>query len=507
MESTQLVIRKAANIIELSPDGKSSLPIPLRRLVEPPLTYTYQRRLFGVDKYDPLTGISRPMQFEDRRLYKYDEKGRFCCGVGFLPKLSKILSSNGYSINILDKNPPHKRPNRYSINWEAIFENFTLRPKQDECLLSIANSEFGVVDASCGFGKTSIIAMLCLAYPNAMIDIVTKRLDLVNKTTTYLTRFLPSIGQIGGGIKQLGSRITVYSADSLHYSTGEADFLIADEAHELLTPSYSSELAKYRYSRNYAFTATPEGRGDKADAKLESLFGPIIFSLDYAEAVKLGLVVPIRVEWLSCDYSFNPAENKEDVPKKRHGLWRHEARNLDIANKAREYKDDQVLILVESIEHAIYLKAKLPEFELCYGELDIADITTYENKKLLPKGYIPLNPTKREQMRRAFEDGTLRKVIATDVWSTGVDFLSLQVLIRADARASNIMDTQAPGRVSRITDDKQVGILIDCFDKFDKSLHQKALKRSRNYKEKKWEQVFPSKRKIFNERTSNVDCT
>ncbi len=490
----KVLIRRYANLIDVSPDGKSTLPVSIRRLLEPELTYTYQQRLFGVDRYDPITGLNRPVRFEDRRLYKYDLSGRLCCGFGFANRITRVLNSQGITAVYIDRNYGRTKVDRYEVNWDGVLECFSLRAKQDECLLSVASSECGVIDAPTGFGKGSIIAMICLLYPKAKIHIVIRRKDVVAKTVSYLSRFLPSIGQIGGGKKKEGRRITVITADSLHHSNGDADIVLADECHELMTPSHSVELAKYKISRNFAFTATPEGRGDKADAKMESLFGPVIFKMTYQEAERLKLIAPIVVEWLKISSPYNPVADKEDIQKKRWGLWRNDFRNEIIANKARQYKDEQVLIMVDKVEHAVHLHKYLPDFELCYGNMKMSDLVTYKKQKILPANAEIVSPKKREEIRRRFESGELKKVIATDIWSTGVDFTSLQVLIRADARASTIMDTQIPGRVARTGADKEYGILVDCLDTFDPTFKAKSLARARNYRSKGWRQLGLSRR-------------
>jgi len=100
-------------------------------------------------------------------------------------------------------------------------------------------------------------------------------------------------------------------------------------------------------------------------------------------------------------------------------------------------------------------------------------------------------------MREQFETGELKRVIATDVWATGVDFEALQVLYRVDARESQILDTQGPGRVSRIhpASGKEYGEVIDCLDAFDKTLKRKSETRKRHYAALGWSQDWPSGRR------------
>lgn len=835
MNKPELTIRKFGNLLEVSSNEGERLSDEARRALEPVLSYTYQQKLYGTDKKDPITGIERSFRFEDRQLFRYDQTGRLVCGAGLLSKINKTLAAAGYTSNLVIKQVPRERPNCYETDWQSVVETFEFRARQDECLCTINDNEYGVIDAATGFGKcqplsskvqtptgpvnmgslkigdevctpdgssakvigvypqgiqeifritfsdgsytectkehlwlissiaghwsnkvvdteyikknvkspngklklsipignplalnkqkttippytlgvwlgdgcgvfkfvtadaeiaekvqrsldaeytlsklkpsvcatqpqryskanvynvvrvtkkkkrnkysvwleelglkgkrsyekfipdnylynsienrtellkglldtdghvtpggsisysstseklitqvqwlveslggrarlsnrvslsgrviyycgiefnngakfigvsrkkdrvikrtkyklkrivtsvesisnkpcqcilidhpdhlyqtdhcivthnTLIMAMTCVLYPNAKIHVVTRRKDIVAKTCALLTKYIPNVGQVGGGKNYEGDRVTVFTADSLHHSDGDADILLCDEAHELLTPLASRELAKYRYSRNYAFSATTDSRMDNADAKLESLFGTKIFELSYQEAVKLNLVVPIQTHWISIKLDQNPCAGKKDVPKKRWGLWRNAQRNLRIAEKAKEFKDDQVLILVETVEHAVYLGSLLPDFTLCYADMSSEDLEMYKRQQLLPLEYEVLSPQGREALRRSFESGQARKVIATDVWSTGVDFVGLQVLIRADARSSDIMDVQAPGRVCRIGQ-KDFGILVDCLDEFDPGFALKARGRMRNYKAKGWEQILP----------------
>jgi superfamily II DNA or RNA helicase len=96
-------------------------------------------------------------------------------------------------------------------------------------------------------------------------------------------------------------------------------------------------------------------------------------------------------------------------------------------------------------------------------------------------------------MQEDFESGKLKKVIATDVWSTGVDFPQLSVLVRADARSSEIIDIQAPGRVVRRHDasGKQYGMVIDFMDHFDGTFLRRSHDRRRSYNRQGWEQNNP----------------
>jgi superfamily II DNA or RNA helicase len=487
-------IRLSGNAIDVSTDGKSSLPPALKKILEEQLRYEYVQILRGRDAYD-YTGRRRPIRTEERILYSYDKYDRLVCGAGFQSRIENVLKSLGFKYEVEDCNPVHPRTKRYTEDWKNLLDNFQFRAKQDELIVQISSNNRGIISAPTGIGKTACMRAIGLLYPKAKIVITTKRKDIVESIRRDLSKYLPDVGQIGGGQCKAG-RITIVTTGSLHkVNPDDVDILIADEVHEMAAPNISERLVKFKLCRMYGLSATPTGRMDNADIKLESLFGPLIFSMSYQTAVDLGLVVPIRVRWLDIKSDINPAAGMVDIPRLRNGIWRNNFRNAAIADAAREFgPDEQVLIMVTTFEHAVYLKQHLPEFTLCYAERsDDKLFSRFVKSEMLSVDEPEMTAFRRQQLRNDFESGKLKKVISTDVWSTGVNFVGLAVLIRADARSSTIMDSQIPGRVCRLdsVSGKQYGLLIDCLDQFDPGYRDAAKKRRRNYEARGWEQVMP----------------
>jgi len=499
--SQTLLVRRSGSLIDISPDGHSPLDMRVVELLRPLLTYDHKTILQGHQRYGP-DGQARSIDIETRNMYGIEE-GRLTTGFGFLTSITHRLQQHGYVLQYLDLSPARARPDCYELDMVAAGRHIEFRARQEECLQLIAQNELGLINAATGFGKTYMFAAIAHAYPRAKIHIVVRPKDVAARIVRQLSRTIPNVGQVGGGKSFIGDRVTVFTAGSLHRSDGDCDILLADEAHMLMTGAAANELGRaYRFSRNFAFTATPEGRMDGAHAQLEMLFGREIFHLPYDEAVALGLVVPIHVRWLPIRGQHNPASGKSGVPRMRWGVWRNEFRNQTVANDVRENFGDpntQVLILCATVDHAIHLWNMLPEFDLCYGSIDPEDLARYRKNGMLPNTFIPTDADRREHLRQGFEAGTLKKVIATDVWATGVDFAQLEVLYRVDARESEILDTQAPGRVSRICEGKECGLLMDCYDAFDTALKRKSDTRKRHYKNLGWTQEgLSGKRQISN---------
>jgi superfamily II DNA or RNA helicase len=489
-----MLVTRCGNLLTISRADNMPIDLPLVNEITADMRYQHVEQVVGPGRKNPITGQRQYYQTTEYKLFRY-EHGKITCMAGYLARVAAKFRKMKCVVTMRDTSPVRKRPDAYTPRWENLDGRISFRPRQEECLQRIAKAPCGIIKAITGFGKSTLIGAAALLFPDAKIHVVTKSVDVAERIVKSLKRFIPKVGMVGDGCKQW-ERVTVITAGSLAHSDGDADFLFCDEVHQLATLNFSTSLAqRYRYSRNFGLSATPYSRMDNAHAVLEPLFGPMIFELNYQEAVELGLVVPIRVSWLPIRMAFNPAERaKTRVARKRYGIWTNRDRNTMIAEAVRAYPDThQILILVETIEHAVYLGSLLPEFTLVYSSMFPSDCEKYKKRGLLPAGYKPLNDYQKNQLRSQFESGELKRVIATDVWSTGVDFEQLSVLVRADDRDSDIMDVQGPGRVSRLYTapdgtKKEFGEVIDCMDTFDPTFYRKSMGRRNSYKQLGWEQ-------------------
>ena len=492
--SQPVTIKRTGNVLTLTAQDGGPLNPTLIRSLTHDLQYSYIEQVQGPARKNPITGQRVFFQSTDYKLHRV-ENGHVVVLSGYLARMAKRLQKLGCPTQLLEASQPRKRPNCYTPDWNNVRGRIEFRARQEECLNIISRAPCGVIKAVTGFGKTTLIGAAALLFPEAKIDIVTKSVDVAERIVRSLKRLLPKVGMIGDGWKQR-ERVTVITAGSLMHADGDADFLFADEVHQLATINFSTALAaRYRNSRNFGMSATPYARMDNAHAVLEPLFGPMVFDLPYQQAVELGLVVPVRVRWLPIRLTNNPAERfSHRVAKKRHGIWTNYERNRIIADAVKEYPDThQILILVETIVHAVHLGLHLPNFALMYSQMAPEDYFAYKRQKLLPADYTTLTDYQKHDMRSKFEAGTLRRVIATDVWSTGVDFEQLSVLVRADDRDSDIVDVQGPGRVCRIYTapdgtKKEFGEVLDCMDTFDPTFYRKSMGRRNSYKLLGWEQ-------------------
>lgn len=500
-------VRFLPSLLSLSLSPDRPLPEDVRAIIHEELSYTHRISLrrgevYGGRVYDRDTVVA-----EKRRMF-FEEGPYIICPVGFQYRIRKILTRLGKrweEINHIKSVEPGPKgwpkPDRYRTDFDRLHERMILRARQDECMAAMESRDYGQIGAPPGFGKTHLLAAYAVSHPDARIHIVTDSLDVQDTIWNRVSKYVSGVGLVNGSSHRWG-RVTVISAGSLHKvefkdptSPRFADTVLVDEADELMSPHFLEQLRRYRCCRMYALSATLAHRFDGAHAQLEAFFGEKVFEMTYEEAVNLGLVAPIRIEWLPVDGSDPTALCNHSMLRKKWGIWAHDRRNDIIASRVSRIADDQqVLVMVDTVEHALELKRRLPHFRLCY---DGKSMPPARYRKAVEAGLIDpakepfLSPKMRNNLARRFESREEMRVIATDVWSRGVSFDELQVLVRADGRSSKRMDVQGPGRVSRIGDgSKDYGLVIDCWDTWSDASLRSSRSRSQSYRVQGWDQPF-----------------
>lgn len=477
-------ISKDGNLISVKP-----LTEEVMAILESTLRYTQVRYLRGMEA--KLAGKKMEFVPTDCFVYKPSamRRERLVTNSGYYQRVVTALKKAGYSVHFKDLSPP-VNPKLFAPMWERT-SKVEWRHRQKETIQAILDNPCGRVKCPTGWGKSFIIAKTALLLPKAKIDVTTKSAKVISDIYEALASTLPDVGLVGAGKNKAGRRVQCYCADSLHRSDAKADIMFADEGHELAAPSHLAELARYRHTRMYMFSASQDQRLDKRDFELEGVFGPIIMDIPFQEALANDMVVNIEVRWRTVRMARNPCGQLEDAFKERAGIWRNDYRNSLIAKDALSYPDDQVLIVVDTIEHALQLRKFLPSFEVAYAQngMSPSDKAMYVRQGLMTADEEIMTAQRRRDLEKQFEAGKLRKAIATSIWNRGVNFHQLQVLIRGDAGGSPIGDTQIPGRVCRLHSTKKVGIVHDYRDSFDPGLERRSISRARSYQNNGWIQT------------------
>jgi superfamily II DNA or RNA helicase len=459
-------------------------------MLDPWLPQLEKELFFWRRDYDP---TKQTKMTRENMYYVHEVDGKV---VGYVPEgLYYRVCDYLKKINMPFSTIDHRR---WNISPDYDFSHvdvLDLREGQDVALVRVAENYMGVLEAPTGFGKTFLIRQICKMYPNLNIVICTPRKSVVKSIYERLTAdtFLSdNIGVISSW-KNTGAdfRVTVSTVRSLLKTNYQkCDLLLFDECQGVGAVGTAELISKFTNARKFGFSASPEGRGDGADMVLESLFGPVIFDFSYQDAVDSGSVVPIEV--IMHTVEGDPINKQGKIALKRWGIWRNDNRNKRIAEVVKHFgPDEQVLIMVETIEHAMHLKKLLPEYAVVYSNCSKERYQGYVTDGYTTDPYI--NDKDMMEMQDKFESGEIMKCISTMKWREGVDFVKLRGLVRADGLAGAIPSTQIPGRLSRLDENKEKGVLIDFIDEFDDRLKGSSYSRVSNYRKLNWSVTYADK--------------
>lgn len=444
-------------------------------------------------RQNPSLNINPNFEAQPRHLFQVTEdNSTILCLAGLLDRVKSLVREIGFE-PVFEDLRVNTLP---AANWEKLVQipDLQFRHRQDEVLNAIDSYPGGLIAAPTGYGKTMIMTMLGLVYPDSQIVVFSPGVDLLRSTFSRMKSVFPTqVGRVGDGHYETGRRITLASIDSAHkVDITKAKLILADEVHEMGTDHRIAALcSQYTDAKWFGFSASIGCRADGGDAELEALFGSKIVDITYQEAVRRGVVSPIELDMVRVPGDItSPAIDTAwpTVVKKRRAYWQHTHRNEIIAkavNKARnsfeDGEDPQTLVMVATVEHAFNLRQHLPGYGLVYGNLSQKLRDKMIQQQLMDPNE-EMDSPRRAHMLRQFEAGNFKKVIATQCWKKGIDPVHLKVFCRADGETSEINSIQLPGRLSRVTEGKDKGILIDMDDSWDAWARKRADVRKKQYK-------------------------
>ena len=394
---------------------------------------------------------------------------------GFLPKILEFAKKHKLKVDGLVTQVTD--PSVYVPKWENVPEDFEFRYMQREVLEIMAKTTGGIIVCAPGYGKSECVGLMSRIFPEARILISSFRQQVYSTIAERVRKYLlPGTKYF---VQKAGKAITQHAVQQasvvvcgnkslpkiLSYGD-DYDFYINDECHLAAAPDTFRIISSLSRPRIFGFTASPN-RSDGAQFRLLGLFGPKLLEVDMKKAREKGMVVPILVKWCPVYLQYDPVADCHAAYKKHRAIWHNAARNRLIAGAANSYDEDtQVLIIVETIKHAMALRHLLPNYFVASSETPNLD-----------------------KIRNAFKKGTMKKIIATGVFREGVDFKNLQVLINGTGVRSEIANIQLTGRVTRTADGKERGIVHDFFDHFNQEFKYFSSERKKLYNQLGYEQV------------------
>lgn len=426
------------------------------------------------------------------RQSEYSDKKYYVMPVGFYYRLEAVAKQLGAELRLVDKTPMDGYDEDRLTCRDDLVDSIPWRENQLEIVQDVLQYERGQYVASTGAGKSYAIAMLTRIYPKAKFLVTAVRQSTLDSLHKEISDAGTYCGIYSSKVKDLAGRVLCCSVGMLHHVAHEDwDFLILDEKHQCATIKRIQALTAIRCRYAYAFSANHEERNDGADDWLEAMFGACRVRHDYTDAISEGSVAPVRVKWLHCDKVLESRLHKVSATEPYFDkvvYARNMARNLLIRKAAMKCAEHgQTLVYVSWVEH-IYRLRQLLKCPVVHAVPNAEDWDRLIRRKLVDKD--ELIPTKKQfdEITAQFHDGELNLVIANSVWEVAMNFPYLKYLIRGDWSASMSACRQISGRLSRKSEGKTEGVLIDICDSYNDAALRRSERRKQSYDKIGYEQ-------------------
>ena len=390
---------------------------------------------------------------------------------GFAKRCKDHLKMCGYDVEVVDSRTPMPPP-------DMVKAMTGLRDYQYELVYKLLMSGGGVLSGATGLGKTHIIKALCNSYghealmqrgtPTIVVAVPDK--DITQKNYDDLVELLPdrNVGIIMSGRSRPSDDIQVITLDSLHkLNADDVGVLIVDEMHTAASDTRAQELLRFSKARVWGVSATPDGRFDGKDTVAEGIFGPVVATFSYADGVKAGCLVPVKVYWINAPEPNIGIENyrryKTRDQKYKWGVHYNRPLNLMIgriyAGMPAELQTLGMLQFTKHMEQVLRGCADAHMSPLpvqCHAGTDPSEFPSSSFWHVHA-----ISPKERKDIYARMKDGEIRQAMSTHVWKQGVNFADLRVVINLGGGGSEIVAKQVPGRASRKVDGKDCAYIIE----------------------------------------------
>jgi superfamily II DNA or RNA helicase len=390
---------------------------------------------------------------------------------GLLSRVEKFLKRQKQEYEIVDQRITP------TLGEPIKIKNYIPRPYQIEATNVAIEKGRGMIRMGTGAGKTLVAAMM-VAYYNlpTMIYVVGK--DLLYQFHREMEKALGiKVGMIGDGncliekinVCSIWTAITAFDLkqavslddedwapeiipkgseqkQKIRQAIENTNVAVYDEAHFLATDTIQSIFKASKKCRYLFAMSGTDWRDDGADLLLESVCGERIYNMPASTLIDNGFLVPANITLLEVP----PLEEK--LPKHYASVYskyitENDIRNGMIEDSARILikKGKKLLILVRYLNHGRELAERLKDIPLFFvnGEVDSET---------------------RESVKKDFESGNLKCLIASSVFDIGVDLPCLDALILAGGGKSTVRALQRIGRVIRLFPNKKHAIVVDFID-------------------------------------------
>jgi superfamily II DNA or RNA helicase len=390
--------------------------------------------------------------------------------VGFLQEAKEFIEEKGFEVTVDDMReyPAIVIPDNYNDLIKDPEKEF--RYYQIEALDRITKDKqlSGIIEGATAFGKTMVFLALCKMITDRILIIFPGK-DLVFQTFKEAKKFgIEDIGLISGASINHGKRVMLCNFQSLEKLEGFENYksfktVFIDEMHSAKAGTIFKFLKKVPASIRIGFSATPfkptsDGALDNALNKAN--LGEIIYSKKAKALMDEGFISQVEIRFLKVDQPSHSNYTAFHTKAVDDYIVRNDYRN-NLIKRIVESSDKLTLIIVQRREHGEILERLIPS----------------------SKSYLhgDVKPQHRSLIQKQFNEGKVRVVITTVIWTQGIDIPNLERLIVAGAGKSFYQTIQRIGRGLRKNEKKTFLEVYDFIDETNKTLYKWSKDRWRYY--------------------------
>jgi superfamily II DNA or RNA helicase len=360
---------------------------------------------------------------------------------GMWKRVYDFLREKGVEVRFSDLRKPFPAP--------KLERMCGFRYSQEDLLRrALALNMSGLICAPTRYGKSTLIANTCRAYPGVRTVILMPGVELLEQQLKDFKKALPhrKIVHIGGprSAQFQNDDITLCLMDDTalaRLDAADTQLVLIDEPHTLVTDCQLSSYVNFENARKLGYGATITGRYDNRDVLIEGTIGPVLVNKTFPEARDEGAVAPIIVFMLEVPLTGSIPSDRLQAYKSRLYEDGHMAANIAAICKSIIPPNWQTLMFIANEKQALFYNEHIEGSEIAMAKT--------------------MNGKQRLETQRRMVENELMRCLSTNIYATGVTFSDLRVVINLAGGGGNALSIQKPGRVAEVRPGKRCGVVID----------------------------------------------
>lgn len=423
-------------------------------------------------------------QTQNRKIeesYYYSMIGRrYFFLTGFLPRIEKFCKEKGYTL-LIEKPVMVVPPNDQQSFQSFLEKTKTLLgndfrenqlEKQISLIRAAVDQKRGLLISPTGTGKTTLALGIASYFPTEKTLYMCHTKTLVTQTAKEFERYGFLVTKVMEGNKDQSGNIVVATRQSLiSMELEKYGVVMVDEVHHISDEncSYGTILQKIDTPLRFGFTATFDEVKLQAKFAIEGNIGQVVGELTMEKAQEMKILAKPKLHIIKVPRQFIDSRNYQDVYNE--AVVYSRTRNRLIVKTIKGYTDKNkiVLVFVTKLAHG--------------KEIQKIALSIYNMKIEMIQGITETSV--REEIKQSLKDKKTKAIIATTVWTEGVNIPALDCIILASGGKSELELAQKMGRGMRLSEGKNEMVLVDFIDNV-KYLENHCLDRLTFYIEKGW---------------------